>query len=399
MQFWSIRKRVPLWTGNFICIWASNFLLFFSFYLLMPTLPFYLANNFKLGWTEAGAIISLYVVASVLIKPFTAYVADTFNRKHIYLLMYFLFIVSFAGYLVAATIAFLILIRIIHGLSFGSLMTTSNALVIDILPRLRQGEGLGYFGLSGTLAMATGPLIGLLIYDNFDFNVIFYAALAAGTLGCIFAFFIKARHLRKPKKEPITIDRFIIVKGIPIGFNYLLLAIPYSMITTYIAVYSEEFGQSASAGIFFIVTSIGLIISRIFAGKNVDKGKIIETIKFGIILAAGSYFLLAFASYLPNPMLMYYIAGFLIGIAYGLIFPSFNVMFINLAPRNRRAAASSTYLVSWDTGIGIGIMLGGKIMDAFNTASIYTIGGVSAGLAAICFVAVSSGYFLKNKLR
>jgi predicted MFS family arabinose efflux permease len=399
MLFWIIRKRVPLWTGNFIAIWASNFLLFFSFYLLMPTLPFYLIDNFHLSYTQAGIIISLYVIASVLSKPFTAFAADTFNRKHIYLVLYFLFIASFAGYIVSATIAFLIFIRIIHGLSFGSLMTTSNALVIDILPRLRQGEGIGYFGLSGTLAMAIGPLIGLLIYDNFNFNVIFYAALAAGAIGCIFAFFIKARHLRKPKKEPITIDRFFLIKGIPIGINYVFLAIPYAMITTYIALYGKEIGQSDNTGIFFIVMSVGLIISRIFAGKNMDKGKIIETIKFGIILAACSYFLLAFVEHLPKPLLMYYISAFLVGLSYGVIFPAFNVMFINLAKRNRRAAASSTYLVSWDSGIGIGMLIGGKIMDMVNVASIYAVGGVCAILAAICFIGVSSNYFLKNKLR
>ncbi|MDR0485735.1 MAG: MFS transporter [Elusimicrobiota bacterium] len=399
MQFWSLRKRVPLWTGNFICIWASNFLLFFSFYLLMPTLPFYLIDNHHLTNTQAGVVISLYVIASILVKPFTAFAADTFNRKHIYVMLYFLFIASFAGYIFAASIAFLIFIRIVHGLSFGSVMTTSNALVIDILPRLRQGEGLGYFGLSGTIAMAVGPLIGLLIYDNFDFSMIFYGALISGAIGCVFAFFIKARHLRPHKKEPITIDRFFLLKGIPIGINYLLLAIPYAMLTTYIAIHSRILWQNNNSGIFFIVMSVGLIISRIFAGKNADRGKILETIKAGIILASISLFLLAFSDKMPYTMLMYYISAFFIGIAYGVIFPSFNVMFVHLAPHNRRAAASSTYLISWDMGIGIGIVLGGKIIDAINVQSVFIVGGAAAVLSAICFIAVCMEYFEKNKLR
>jgi predicted MFS family arabinose efflux permease len=277
-------------------------------------------------------------------------------------------------------------------------MTTSNALVIDILPRLRQGEGLGYFGLSGTIAMALGPLISILIYTHFAFVMIFYVAIISGIIGCFFALFLKVKY-SKVKKEPISIDRFFLLKGIPIGLNYVLLAIPYSTITTYIAIYATSIGQNANSGLFFIIMSIGLIISRIFAGRNVDKGKILETIKFGIVLSAASLFLLYLADKTQQGFFIFYISAFLLGLSYGVIFPSFNVMFVNLAPNNRRAAASSTYLISWDIGIGTGIVIGGKIIDSINISSIYAMGGVSAVIAAICFIAISVDYFEKNKLR
>ena len=393
-------RKTPLWTRDFVFINLSNFLLFFSFYLLMPTLPFYLVDIFAISNAKAGLIIAVYVLASTLIKPLTAFFADAFDRKKIYVFLYFAFIALFAGYIVASVLFFFVLLRILHGFAFGSLMTVSNALVVDIIPRKRQGEGLGYFGLSGTFAMATGPFIGLLIYDNFHFHFIFYGALLFGAMGAIFASLTKAPTPERSSNEPITLDRFLSIKGLPIGFNFLFLGISYAVMTTYIAMYGKALNVWGSSGIFFIILSIGLIISRIFSGKQIDKGRILEIIKLGNIFAAFSFFLLFAADKIPHSQsLVFYISALLIGLSYGMMFPSFNVMFINLAPHNRRAAASSTYLTSWDLGIGLGIVAGGQVIDSLQISAIYAFAGVSAMLGVIYFVSISSAYFSKNKLR
>lgn len=393
-------RKTPLWTKNFVFINISNFLLFFSFYLLMPTLPFYLADHFAISNAYAGFVIAVYVLASTIVKPIAAFFADAFDRRSIYIFTFFIFILFFAGYIAATTILFFILIRILQGFAFGALMTTSNALVIDIIPRKRQGEGIGYFGLSSTFAMSIGPVVGLLIYEFFDFHYIFYGAIIFGLLGAILTFFIHPPAPEKTKNEPISLDRFLLVKGIPIGFNFLFLGISYSMMTTYIAMYGRALGIWGSSGFFFIVLSIGLIVSRLFSGKSIDKGRLIEIIKLGNLFAAFAFFILFFADKVQGGhALMYYLGAILIGLSYGMMFPSFNVMFINLAPNNRRAAASSTYLTSWDLGIGIGIIVGGQLIDLLGISSIYGFAALSCVIAVGYFVAITSGYFMKNKLR
>ncbi|MDR2772250.1 MAG: MFS transporter [Elusimicrobiota bacterium] len=393
-------RKTPLWTKNFVFINISNFLLFFSFYLLMPTLPFYLADVFAIPNAQAGLVIAVYVLASTIIKPLTAFIADAFDRKTIYVFLFFMFIALFAAYIAAATLSLFVIARILQGFAFGALMTTSNALVIDIIPKRRQGEGIGYFGLSSTLAMSMGPLIGLLIYDYFDYHYIFYGALIFGTIGGVFAILIKSPASEKSRKDAINLDRFLSTKGLTIGFNFVFLGMAYATMTTYIAMYGKELKVWGSAGMFFIILSIGLIISRLFSGKNIDKGKVLEMIKMGNIFAVFSFFLLFFADKTPHSQsLIYYISALTIGLSYGMMFPSFNVMFINLAPHNRRAAASSTYLTSWDLGIGLGIVFGGEIIDAMGISSIYAFAGLSTMIALLYFVSISSGYFTKNRLR
>lgn len=104
-------------TKNYIEILAANFLLYFGFYLLMPVLPFYLAEIFNSEKGTIGIILSCYTIAALCIRPFSGYLLDTFARKPLYLLAYFLFTAAFGGYLLAGTLTLFTLIRILPRLS------------------------------------------------------------------------------------------------------------------------------------------------------------------------------------------------------------------------------------------------------------------------------------------
>lgn len=350
---------------------------------------------------QAGLIISGYIACAILIRPFSGFIADSFDRKKIYIISYFSFIAFFAGYIAAASLMLFIIVRAVHGFTFGAATTTSNTVVIDILPFSRQGEGIGFFGLSSTLAMAVGPVIGLLMYDKFPFVMIFYGSLISGAAGCVFASLVKVPKNEYVKtNETVSFDRFILIRGLPIGFNFLLLGIPYGMMTTYIAMYGKYTGIIGGAGTFFAVCAVGLVISRLFSGKQIDKGKIIHVIIVGNFMAALTFLCLFFVDKVHlYQSVLYYFSALMMGLSYGMMFPAFNFMFINLAENDRRATANSTYLTSWDLGIAGGVILGGKIIDISKISSIYGVGSVIALLSAVYFIIVSAGYFKRKRLR
>ena len=121
----------------------AAFLLSFSFFLLVPTLPFYLRDTFGIGQSMVGVVLSCYTIAVLCVRPFSGFIADSFPRKKVYVIAYTLFVASFFGYLtIASTLAIFIALRIFHGFAFGALTTTGNTLVIDIMPSSRRGEGL-----------------------------------------------------------------------------------------------------------------------------------------------------------------------------------------------------------------------------------------------------------------
>lgn len=398
-------SKDKLFTPAYILACVGNFLLFFGFYVLLPMLPLYLIEVFDTTKSMVGAVLACYTLAALFIRPFTAFFADMFDRKPVYIAAYFLFVVIFISYPLVASVALFLLMRILHGLAFGAVTTTGNTLIVDIMPSSRRGEGLGYFGMANNLAMAIGPMTGLLMYDMFhEFNIIFYTVILSGFLGFACVLFIKVKKRPKEPSEPLSLDRFYLPKGILAGVCLFCLAIPYGMTTTYVALYGNEIGLNSSMGIFFSLMALGMIVSRLFAGKMVDRGKLTSVIYAGTLICAFTFLLFSSMieigkiNYTLMSFLFYAVALFL-GVGYGMMFPAYNTLFVNLAPANRRATASSTYLTSWDVGIGAGLLLGGYIAEHTGLYAAYFLGAVAIFISAVIFKKKTAPHFEKNKYR
>lgn len=392
-------------TPGYCFILAANFLLYFGFWLLIPVLPFYLSEIFNAGNSTIGIILSCYTVAALCIRPFSGYFLDSFARKPLYLLAYFIFMTMFAGYIIAGSLVLFILFRIIHGVSFGMVTVGGNTVVIDIMPSSRRGEGLGYYGLSNNIAMAVGPMSGLFLHDaGMSYTTIFCCSLGSCIAGFICASLVKTPYKPPVKREPISPDRFILLKGIPAGISLLLLSIPYGMTTNYVAMYAKEIGINATTGFFFTFMAVGMAISRIFSGKIVDKGKITQVISAGLYIVVFSFFLLSACVYIINwnsmaCSIIFFAVALLLGVGFGIMFPAYNTLFVNLAPNNQRGTATSTYLTSWDVGIGIGMLTGGYIAEVSTFDKAYLFGACLTIISMLYFNGKVTPHYHKNKLR
>lgn len=392
-------------TSSYCFILAANFLLYFGFWLLIPVLPFYLSEVFSAGNSTIGIILSCYTVAALCIRPFSGYFLDSFARKPLYLMAYFIFMTMFAGYIIAGSLTLFIMFRIIQGVSFGMVTVGGNTVVIDIMPSSRRGEGLGYYGLSNNIAMAVGPMSGLFLHDaGMSFTTIFCCSLGSCMAGFVCASLVKTPYKPPVRREPISLDRFILLKGIPAGISLLLLSIPYGMTTNYVAMYAKQIGINATTGFFFTFMAIGMAISRIFSGKIVDRGKITQVISAGLYLVVFSFFLLSDCVYLIswNNMvctIVFFSVALLLGVGFGIMFPAYNTLFVNLAPNSQRGTATSTYLTSWDVGIGIGMLTGGYIAEVSTFDKAYLFGACLTIVSMLYFNGKVAPNYHKNKLR
>jgi len=405
-----------LFTRSYCCMLVANFLLFFGFWLLIPVLPFYLKENF--GCTEGliGAVLSCYTVSALLVRPFSGYLLDTFARKPFYLLAYGVFTALFAGYVVVGTLVLFILLRVVHGLAFGTVTVGGNTLVVDIMPSARRGEGLGYYGLTNNTAMSIGPMAGLFLHGAVSFDVIFLCSLSACALGFAMACCVRAAAKKSAPVPPasggtpargkpaLSLDRFVLLKGIPAGLSLLLLSIPYGATTNYVAMYVQEIGLAVQPGFFFTLLAAGMGVSRIFSGKYVDRGYVTECIRYGFYIVLAAFLLLSACAPLTAHAPRFGLAAFLAvpvwqGIGFGIMFPAYNSLYINLAPHNQRATATSTYLTSWDVGIGLGIAGSGLIAEHFSFAAVYLTGAVLCLLSMLYFNLVVTPHYRKYHLR
>ena len=398
-----IKER--LFTRNYILVCLSAFLMSFSFFILVPTLPLYLKETFGISQTLVGVVLSCYVIAVLSVRPIAGFVADTLPRKSVYVAAYAIFVASFTGYFfITQTLALFILLRIFHGFSFGMLTTAGNTLVIDVMPSSRRGEGLGYYGVTNNLAMAFGPMAGLFVISSGNYTLLFLTSLITGAIGLMLASIVRApRKVLEKTEFKLSADRFFLKEGIRACFAFFLLAMPYGMTTSYMALYASEVGITQNAGLFFTVMAAGLIASRLHSGKRVDKGFVTETIRLGICIAffgaMGEALLSVVAGWsIAAGYVLYFLTAFLFGYGYGTMFPAYNTLFINLAPNSRRATANATYLTGWDVGIGCGMLFGGMLAEG-GYEHCYMLGTVLVVVALLFFVRVVTPHFHLHKLR
>lgn len=394
-----------LMTSSYCFILAANFLLYFGFWLLIPVFPFYLSEIFHVSNSTIGIVLSCYTVSSLCIRPFSGYLLDAFARKPLYLFAYFIFMLVFAGYMLASLLTVFIILRVVHGFSFGMVTVGGNTVVIDIMPSSRRGEGLGYYGLTNNIAMSIGPMFGLFLHSGgASYITIFSYALVSCALGFLYAWLVKTPYKPPVKREPISFDRFILLKGLPAGFSLLLLSIPYGMTTNYVAMYARQIGITAETGFFFTFMALGMAVSRLFSGRLVDKGMVTQVISAGIYLVCFCYFGLTACGWLVDwnyqvTTVLFFMIALLLGIGFGTMFPAYNTLFVNLAPNSQRGTATSTYLTSWDVGIGIGMLTGGYIAEIATFRMAYFFGAALTVVSLLYFRLKAAPHFLKNRLR
>lgn len=391
-------KEEKLWNSNYIKVWLANFMIFFSFMLVTPLLPIYLSETFAADKHVIGVVLSGYTLTALLVRPFSGFIVDSYPRKQVLLICFFLMFIFFAGYLVAGSLLLFAIVRTLHGAPFGATTVANSTVAIDVLHPSRRAEGIGYYGLSNNIATAISPSVAIYIYQlTHNFDLIFAISMAVAGIGLIINSTVKLekRELIKDKKV-ISLDRFFLLKSWSQSLTMVCFAFSYGILSTYIAIYGkEQLGITSGTGLFFLLMSLGLICSRLIGNRTLSKGKIVENASIGILISLVGYFIFAAV----NNSFGYYSAALIIGLGNGHMFPAFQTMYINLAPHTQRGTANSSLLISWDVGVGLGILIGGIVVEYFGYGASFWVSAIINLLGVVGFLFFARKLFLRDKLR
>ena len=388
-----------LWNANYCKVMTANFALFFAFYVLTPLLPLYLSEHFGATKDVIGLVLSGYTLTALLFRPFSGFVVDAFPRKTVLLVCYTAFAIFFAGYLAASTLLLFTIVRTLHGGPFGALTVANSTVAIDVLPSSRRTEGIGYYGMSNNLAMAIAPSVGIFLYRyTHSFELLFWLALIVAFTGLAVDATVKCdkgKVNRERQSFSLSWDRFFLVRGWLLGLNMVAFGFCFGVLSNYLAIYGKEvMGITGGTGTYFMLCSVGLILSRLQGGKALRHGRVTHNAAYGICFSLVGYTLFIL---MPN-MVGYYASALLIGLGNGHMWPAFQNMTISVAPNSQRGTANSTILVSWDIGMGLGILLGGIISElAGYSSAFWTVACVHA-VGAITFFAATRRFFLERNL-
>lgn len=387
------KGKSRIWTKDFIIIVIANFFIFTSFQMTLPTLPLYV-QEIGSNETWVGIIVGIFTFSALLIRPFGGKLLDTTGRAPVFLIGLAILVLSLYSLAISTTILILVIVRIVQGVGWGLSNTASGTIASDLVPKDRRGEGLGFFGLSGNLALAIGPALGLFLVDHIEFSTLF---IICGSLTLIAL--VLALNVRYVKPEPLTDSEiqedadtaerfnFIEKRALPASALLFFITFTFGGIATFLPAYTFQQGfQSHYIQIYFVLYALALVTTRFFAGRIYDRRGLPIVFIPGIILIISGLTLLAI---LNSPV--YLFAGaILYGLGFGTVQPALQASAINSTPIRKRGMANATYFSAFDLGVGLGAITFGLVAQYAGYSSIYWISAGSGVLSLLLFFILKS---------
>ncbi|MBD2866678.1 MFS transporter [Paenibacillus oceani] len=390
-------QSARLWTKPFVALTICSFLLFLNLQMLLSSFPAYVKNEYKAGDMTVSLTTSVFALSAIVTRFATAALMRYVHRNVILYAGLAIAALTTGIYIYAGSVGGLLLMRAGYGVGFGMASTIIPTLVSQIIPSRRMGEGIGYFGLSTSLAMSVGPMIGLNVMDLSGFGTLSIMGTAAIIL--IFPLLLLTRaapadsrrntdsapasaarsqgnqtnRTNQPGEKPRWNTKLLF----PALLN-VILAVTYSGLLSFIALYGESV-KLEQVGLFFLFNAITIILIRPISGRIFDRkghGAVLVPAAISVI---ASLLLLSYAHTIP----MLFVSALLYGLGFGAIQPTIQAWMLRVTPRERHGAANSMYYNSTDLGVSAGAMILGAISSVSNYAVMYRY---SAGFMVLFLV-------------
>src|SRR5699024_1685318 len=285
-----------------------------GFQMTLPTIPIFIDS---LGGSEQmiGLVVSVFTFSALLVRPYAGHALETKGRGIVYLFGLILFVLSVGTFGFLASIGMLMVMRIIQGIGWGFSTTAAGTIATDLIPMKRRGEGMGYYGLSGNLALAIGPALGLTIYGKMSPQVFFLLCAGLGLMAFLLSLNIRFKKVdTSPDKTKVA--RFDVIEKSAINPAILLFFITatFGGIASFLPLYAVE-KNIDGIQMYFVAYALALMLTRTFAGRIYDQKGDIYVIPPGVVLIFIAMLLLA---WLPN-LTTLIIAGILYGFGFGTV--------------------------------------------------------------------------------
>ena len=157
----------------------------------------------------------------------------------------------------------------------------------------------------------------------------------------------------------------------------------------------EELGITDGTGIFFLLLSVGLVMARLIGTRSLRRGLLTRSCGIGVCFSLAGYALFASGA----GQWSYYLSALLIGLGNGQMYPAFLNMFVSVARHDQRGTANSSILISWDLGMGLGILLGGIIAEYIGYTAAFAVTALMQGGGTLLFFIATADFFRRRRLR
>ncbi|TQR20593.1 MFS transporter [Psychrobacillus vulpis] len=367
-----------IFSKSFLFIFISNFLVFIGFEMLLPILPTYLLS-LNASTIQVGLVTTLFTIGAVLIRPLVGYYLIDNQRKSLAIVASAVLMITTIIYPLLNIVWMFLLIRFFHGIAWGVSTTTNSTIAVDIIPKTKLGEGMGYFSISTTVGAIIAPSLGIFLYNSFSFDILIWSSVILSLLAVIALQFVQSPSPVQREKQPFRFFNMIFEKDA--WFPALLAVITtlgFGAIITFLVLFGKEQGLE-HIFLFFLINATVATLLRPFTGKWYDKKGPWSII---IVSAMLGFLSLVILSYATNDLHLI-IAAILFGVGYGTVMPCLQTWAVQSVSEEKSGAANATFYSSFDVGIGVSAFVLGILAEWISLEMIFRVVSISFIVVAV----------------
>lgn len=343
--------HIKLWHREFWMMAFANLLLMMSAYMLIPALPPYLLQQ---GYSclQVGCVMGAYGIGVFVLGTFCSYLIQRYRRNHVcqYSILAVALCVAaqyYLDFIVNVKMEFwtLVLSRFAQGAFLGlAEMTLASTLIIDTCESFQRTEANYTASWFARFALSLGPVASILVFQVFDYQGVLIASVASALVS-----FLLITLVKFPFKAPsdtmskFSLDRFFLPQGILLFVN---LAMNTCVVGMLFSLHETE--------TFYAMLMAGFLIA-LWAEKYVFPDADLKSeVLTGLVLLIAAI-LIQFTDQRPA---MEMISPAMIGFGIGIIGSRFLLFYIKLAKHCQRGTSQSSFFLSWEFGLSLGLFLG-----------------------------------------
>ena len=174
------------------------------------------ASQDQIAW-----VLTAYIVAAAIATPLTGWVVDRFGQKNV-------FLVSIAGFTLASmlcglsnSLAQIVAARLLQGVFGAALVPLSQAVLLDINPKEKQGSAMAIWGVGVMVGPILGPTLGGWLTDSYNWRWVFFINVPIGLLAS-YGMWRYIRPVPGPRRQRFDVFGFATL-SLLIGALQLLL--------------------------------------------------------------------------------------------------------------------------------------------------------------------------------
>lgn len=347
--------HIRIWSSHFWMLALANLLIGISVFMLLPYIPLQMQADGH-SWSDVGLVMLAFGLGIVLPGPLVSYFIERYRRNKVCLLSILLLVV-FSAILYEADVQKLfhigfpgtLAVRVLQGFCYGlTEMVVYSTLVLDTCESLYRTEASHVLSWTGRCSLAIGPLAAMVTIQFFGSAIIPFVSAGCALLSVILMYVIPF-PFRAPNEvvRPWSLDRFFLPKSMPLVVNTILITATFGLLLT--LPLSLTFYALMLPGFL-----LALVAEKyVFANAELKS----EAITALIVLFVGFLMLLTRNFDWVSP----YVAV-MAGFAFGLLGSRFLLFFIKLSQHCQRGTVQSSFFLSWELGLWIGLYVGFSLL-------------------------------------